>query len=88
MILLVLSWTLYGFIVGFIARVFYPGPQAMGFFATSALGVVGSFTGGMIGNVLVGAPVFAVHGAGILGSVFGALVVMALLGSRSRPVRT
>ena len=81
-IILLVSWIAFGFIVGILARAIYPGANPMGFFPTTALGVVGSFAGGLIGNALVGAPLVALHGAGLVGSVVGALVIMAVLGMR------
>lgn len=83
-IVMILSWLVFGFIVGAIARAIFPGTQSMGFFGTAALGIVGSLTGGLIGNVIVGVPVLTFHAAGLIGSVLGALLVMAVLGFTSR----
>ena len=44
----ILTWALFGLIVGAIARLLYPGRQSMGMFATMMLGIVGSFLGGFI----------------------------------------
>jgi len=38
----IISTILIGFVVGLIARALLPGKQAMGFFLTAALGIVGS----------------------------------------------
>lgn len=78
-IFVVISWLVFGFLVGIIARFIYPGAQSMGLFATALLGIVGSMVGGLIGNLLFGAPLLAVHAAGIVGSVVGSLVVLALM---------
>jgi uncharacterized membrane protein YeaQ/YmgE (transglycosylase-associated protein family) len=83
-LVMIFAWLLFGFIVGAIARAIMPGPQPMSLFGTAALGIVGSFVGGLIGNVLFGVPVFAFHAAGLLGSVVGALVVMGLAAFSSR----
>ena len=68
-----------GFLVGVIARALLPGAQHMGFFATSALGIVGSFVGGFIGS-LISKPregsMF--HPAGFFMSIIGALIVLYL----------
>jgi uncharacterized membrane protein YeaQ/YmgE (transglycosylase-associated protein family) len=85
-IVMILSWIAFGFLVGAIARAIFPGTQSMGFFGTVALGVVGSLSGGLIGNVIAGEPVLGFHGAGLIGSVLGALLVMAVLGFSSRRV--
>lgn len=82
---LILTWLLFGFIVGLIARAIYPGTQSMGFLQTAGVGIAGSFAGGLIGNVLAGVPVLTLHGAGLIGSIAGALLVMAILGYRARP---
>ena len=37
-----------GFIVGVLARWFYPGTVALGFWATAVVGVVGSLIGSLI----------------------------------------
>lgn len=77
---LVLSWLLFGLVVGLIARVLAPGAQSMGLIATTCVGLLGSVTGGVLGNVFMGVPVLGFHGAGMIGSVLGALVVLVLLG--------
>lgn len=81
---LVLSWLFFGLIVGLIARVLAPGAQSMGLFATICVGLAGSVTGGILGNVFMGVPVLGFHGAGMIGSVLGALVVLALIGLTRR----
>ena len=48
-----LMWTLYGLVVGFIAKLIYPGPEPNGFLATAGIGIVGSYLGGFI-NFLIG----------------------------------
>jgi uncharacterized membrane protein YeaQ/YmgE (transglycosylase-associated protein family) len=87
MLAMILAWVLFGFIVGAVARAIFPGPQPIGLFSTAALGVVGSFVGGLLGNVIFGVPVLAFHAAGLLGSVCGALVVMAIAGLSMRQQR-
>ena len=49
-----LAFIFLGLIAGFIARAIMPGRQAMGFVATTLLGMVGSILGGFIGNLLSG----------------------------------
>jgi len=48
----VLWWIIIGFVVGLLARALLPGAQHMGFFATTLLGIVGSFVGGLIGRLM------------------------------------
>ena len=48
MLISILSWILFGLIVGVIARLLIPGRDPMGWLATIFLGIVGSFLGGLI----------------------------------------
>ena len=71
-------WSLViGFVVGLIARALMPGAQAMGFFVTSIVGIVGSFVGGFIGS-LISKPAEGskFHAAGFFMSIVGAIVVL------------
>jgi uncharacterized membrane protein YeaQ/YmgE (transglycosylase-associated protein family) len=88
MVVLILTWVAFGLLVGLMARAIMPGPQSMGLVTTTLLGVVGAFVGGLIGNLLVGYPVLWLHPAGFIGSVVGALVVLALLGFGHRRLAT
>ncbi|HEV8470860.1 MAG TPA: GlsB/YeaQ/YmgE family stress response membrane protein [Candidatus Limnocylindria bacterium] len=75
---------LVGLIVGFIARLIVPGPDPMGWLGTMFLGVLGSFVGGFLANlVFTGQAV--VQSAGWIGSIIGAVIVLLVwrsLGSR------
>lgn len=66
-----------GFIVGLIARLIKPGNDKMGFIFTTIVGIVGAFLGAYLGQAMgiyqVGEP------AGFIGSVIGAILVLALL---------
>ncbi len=65
-----------GFIAGLFARLLMPGPNPMGFLATSALGIVGSFVGGFIGSLIWKPADGQVHPAGFVMSVVGAIVTL------------
>lgn len=80
----ILMFLLFGLIVGFLARAIMPGRQSMGFLATTLLGVAGSFVGGFIGNLLYGAPLLDLHSSGFIGSIIGALLVLAIMGWTGR----
>jgi uncharacterized membrane protein YeaQ/YmgE (transglycosylase-associated protein family) len=84
LLVMLISWIVFGFVVGLIARAIAPGPQAMGFVGTTLLGIAGSFVGGIVGNLLYGGPVLAAHPSGWIGSIIGALIVMALVGFMAR----
>lgn len=76
----ILAFIVFGFIVGLIARAIMPGRQRMGLLMTALLGVVGSFVGGTLGNLIAGHQAFHMASAGFIGSVLGALAVMLVLG--------
>lgn len=77
-----LLFLIFGFVVGLIARALVPGNQGMGFVRTTLLGVVGSFVGGLIGNLITGDPIGSVRSAGLIGSVLGAILLLAIFARR------
>lgn len=79
-----LAFLFFGLIVGFVARALMPGKQAMGCFATALLGCVGSFAGGLLGNLVLGHPLLSLHRSGFIGSVIGAMLLLFLLRNRFR----
>ena len=46
-----LGYLIAGLIIGALARLFVPGPQALGWIATMLYGVAGSVIGGIVGEV-------------------------------------
>jgi uncharacterized membrane protein YeaQ/YmgE (transglycosylase-associated protein family) len=74
-----LVWmALVGLVVGFIARAVLPGTQSMGWIMTALLGIAGSFVAGFAGQALGWYP--AGQGAGFIGSVLGAIVLLFVVG--------
>jgi uncharacterized membrane protein YeaQ/YmgE (transglycosylase-associated protein family) len=73
-----LLFVLFGLVVGFLARAILPGRQSMGLIMTAILGMVGSLLGGFLGSMVSGDDVMRVHSAGLIGSILGALLVLAL----------
>jgi len=70
---------LIGFIVGLIARAVMPGAQQLGFLATTALGIVGSLVGGILGSVISRPRQGSwFHPAGFFLSLLGALILLYL----------
>ena len=66
-----------GFVAGWIARAIVPGVDAMGFWMTTGLGIVGSIVGGLIARIFSKpADGSAFHTAGILLSIVGAIIVL------------
>src|SRR6056297_3505049 len=49
-----LTWLLFGLVIGALARLLMPGRQPIGFLGTVLLGIVGSFIGGFFGYLLGG----------------------------------
>jgi len=65
-----------GFIIGVLARFFYPGAVPLGFWLTVALGIGGSLVGGVISSLLWKTPDGKFHPAGWLLSLIGALLLL------------
>jgi uncharacterized membrane protein YeaQ/YmgE (transglycosylase-associated protein family) len=70
-----------GLIVGAIARLLMPGRDPIGLLGTIALGVIGSFVGGFLQNLVFhhSLSVHSFHTTGIVGSVIGAWVLLLVL---------
>jgi uncharacterized membrane protein YeaQ/YmgE (transglycosylase-associated protein family) len=74
-----ISMIVVGLIAGLIARAIMPGPDPMGWLGTIILGIVGSFVGGFLASTLLGRGTGnAIEPTGIVGSIIGALVVLAI----------
>jgi uncharacterized membrane protein YeaQ/YmgE (transglycosylase-associated protein family) len=72
----VLSWIVFGLIVGIVAKLLMPGRDPGGIIITMLLGIIGAVVGGFIGRALgFYGPTQA---AGFLMSVVGAIVLLAL----------
>jgi len=67
-----------GFIVGLLARFFYPGAIALGFWMTTLLGIGGSLVGGVISSVIFKSADGKFHPAGWILSIIGALILLYL----------
>ena len=63
-----------GFFVGLVARALLPGDQKVGLILTAVLGIVGSLVAGFLGQAIGWYQ--AGQGAGFIGSVIGAIVVL------------
>jgi uncharacterized membrane protein YeaQ/YmgE (transglycosylase-associated protein family) len=74
-----------GFLAGLLARAIVPGRQSMGLLATTLLGIVGSFVGGLLGSMISSrGNILDLHPTGIIFSTLGAIVVLLLVGFASR----
>lgn len=72
----ILSWILFGLVVGVIAKLLMPGRDPGGFIVTILLGIAGALMGGFVGRAMgfYGAN----QGAGWLMSILGAIILLAL----------
>jgi uncharacterized membrane protein YeaQ/YmgE (transglycosylase-associated protein family) len=77
-------WTIIiGFVAGVLAKFLMPGPnEPSGFILTTILGIVGAFVASYLGQALgwYGPG----EGAGLIGAVVGAIVVLAVWGMVAR----
>jgi len=72
----VLSWIVFGFIVGAIAKLLTPGRDPGGFLVTILVGILGSLLGGYLGRELGW---YAPHqSAGVAMSIVGAIILLAI----------
>jgi uncharacterized membrane protein YeaQ/YmgE (transglycosylase-associated protein family) len=78
-------WTiLVGAIVGMIAKFIMPGSnEPKGFVLTAILGIVGSLLAGFLGQAL--GLYSAGQGAGFIGSLVGAIIVLVIYGQVTKP---
>jgi len=75
-ILSIIGTIIVGFIVGLLARFFYPGAVPLGFWLTVALGIGGSIVGGVVSSLLFKTPDGRFHPAGWFLSIIGALLIL------------
>ena len=75
----IVTWIIFGAIVGVIARFLMPGRDPMGWVGTIVLGIIGSFVGGFLSQLLfAGNAALPPPTSGWIGSIIGALVVLAI----------
>jgi uncharacterized membrane protein YeaQ/YmgE (transglycosylase-associated protein family) len=81
MVVFIVVLLIVGFIVGAIARLLMPGRDSIGIAGTIVLGVVGSFVGGFLQNLIEyhSLSIHSFHPVGIIGSIIGAWVLLLLL---------
>ena len=80
-------WTiLIGFLAGVIAKFLHPGPnEPAGFILTTVLGIIGAFVATYLGQAL--GFYRAGEGAGLIGAVVGAIVVLVIWGMVAKRTR-
>ena len=82
----IISWIIFGLIIGALGRLLVPGRQPIGWLATIALGVLGSFVGGFMKFLLWGGE--ALQPSGILMSIIGAVTLVLIGTAVSREKRS
>jgi uncharacterized membrane protein YeaQ/YmgE (transglycosylase-associated protein family) len=76
----VFSFLVFGLVAGLVARLLTPGRQAIGCLPTVAVGIVGAFLGGLIGDVVLGHKIrFSWHLGPFLLAVVGAVILLLVL---------
>ncbi|HYI00261.1 GlsB/YeaQ/YmgE family stress response membrane protein [Hyalangium sp.] len=73
-----LSWIVFGFVVGLIARFIMPGHQHIGFIRTTLLGIGGSFVGGFLSALIFGGNWRNPGPSSWIGAIIGAVVLLVL----------
>ena len=72
----ILSWIVFGLVIGIIGKLLMPGRDPGGFIVTILLGIAGALVGGFIGRAM------GFYGpgqsAGWLMSILGAIILLAL----------
>jgi len=72
----IIGMIIVGFIVGLLARFFYPGAVSMGFWMTTLLGIGGSLVGGVFSSLIWKSPDGRFHPAGWILSIIGAMILI------------
>jgi len=74
--MVILSWIVFGLVIGLIAKLLMPGRDPGGFIVTMLLGIAGALVGGFLGRAM------GFYGpnqsAGWLMSILGAIILLAL----------
>jgi uncharacterized membrane protein YeaQ/YmgE (transglycosylase-associated protein family) len=84
---LIITLLIVGLIAGAVARLLVPGRQEMSILTTIAIGVVGSFVGGLLGYLIFhkDSSDGFFQPSGLIGSIIGAIIVLLIwmnLGNR------
>ena len=82
----VIGWIVFGLIVGALAKLVMPGKDPGGILITMLLGIAGAFVAGALGHSLGW---YALgEGPGLLASVLGAVILLAIYRLVAHPRRT
>jgi uncharacterized membrane protein YeaQ/YmgE (transglycosylase-associated protein family) len=91
MLTFIIFLLLVGLIAGAVARLLVPGKDSIGLLGTVGVGVVGSFVGGFLQNLIFShtLSITHLHPTGLIGSIIGSIIVLLISrifgkGGRSR----
>ena len=81
MVTFIIVLIIIGLIAGAVARLLVPGRDPIGILGTIVLGIVGSFVGGFLQNLVQyhNLSIHSFHPVGIIGSIIGAWVLLLVL---------
>jgi len=81
MVTFIIILIIIGLIAGAVARLLVPGRDPIGLIGTILLGIVGSFLGGFLENIIQfhRLAIHRIHATGILGSIIGAIILLIIL---------
>jgi uncharacterized membrane protein YeaQ/YmgE (transglycosylase-associated protein family) len=74
----ILSWILFGLIVGAIAKLILPGKDPGGFIVTILIGIVGGLLGGWLSTVFGGGGITGFHLFSFAWAIIGTLILLIL----------
>ena len=74
----ILSWMLFGLLVGIVANAIDPHPESGGLAGALLLGVTGSLLGGFIANLALGTPSNGISISTFLIAIAGSLLLLTL----------
>jgi uncharacterized membrane protein YeaQ/YmgE (transglycosylase-associated protein family) len=78
-------FVVFGFAIGFLAHSIVPGSRKLGLAMTMWLGIAGSLLGSLLMSFLTLQRATEMHAAGVIGSLIGAVLVLASGGVFRRP---
>ena len=69
-----LSWMVFGLVIGLLAKWLHPGEDPVGFLPTIGIGIAGSYVGGIISWAMGQAAMFS--SSGFIMSILGAVIFL------------
>lgn len=72
----ILSWILFGLIVGIIANAIDPSPNRSGILGSVLLGIVGALVGGFLANLIFGITITGFNVTAFLVAIAGSLLLL------------